>query len=104
MYNYNLAGEPFGKRILVKPDPAEIKTKGGIWIPETAQERPSKGTVIQVGYDTELDKPLRILPGQEVLYGKYSGMEITFEDSLFILMFESDIIYAWPAGMEVEEN
>lgn len=102
MYNYNLSGDPLGLRVLVKPDAAEVKSKGGIWIPNSAQERPSKGTVIQVGYDREKDKPLSVLPGQEVLFGKYSGQEITFEDELFILMFESDLIYAWPVGMEVD--
>jgi chaperonin GroES len=103
MPNYNLSGKPTGKRVLVFPDPAESVTKGGIIIPETAKEVPLKGRVIQVGPEV-----VECKGGDEVLYGKYSGTNITFaamsEDKEVevpaILMLESDLIYVWPCEIK----
>lgn len=100
MENYALEGKPHGKRILVRPDAAERQTKGGIWIPDMAQEKPSKGTIVQVGYDDENEKELTLLPGQQVLFGKYSGHVITFDSEEYLLMFDHDVIYAWPTTVE----
>lgn len=92
----HLTGQPFGKRILVFPDNAERVSRGGIIIPDSAQEKPSAGTIVQVGYDNEKKEPLNVQVGQRCLYGKYSGMEIEFEEGTVLLMYESDLVYVWP--------
>jgi len=77
-------------RVVVEPAAAEEKTASGIIIPDTAKEKPQKGTVVAVGTGKP-DEPLTVKNGDTVLYGKYSGTEITIEGNEYLLMRESDI-------------
>jgi chaperonin GroES len=88
---------PLADRVLVKPmDLKEVK-KGGIIIPDTAKEKPMEGEVIAVGKgrinETTGERiPLEIKKGDKVLYGKYSGTEITIADVEYLILRESDIL------------
>ncbi len=82
--------KPLADRVLVEPASAEVKTAGGIIIPDTAKEKPQKGTVIAVGPGTT-DEKMTVKIGDTVLYGKYSGTEISFEGKNYLIMKESDI-------------
>ena len=82
--------KPIGDRVVVEAAPAETKTASGIYIPETAQEKPQKGTVVAVG-NGKVDEPLTVKVGDQVLYGKYAGTEITYEGKEYLIMRESDI-------------
>ena len=82
--------QPLEDRVLVKPADAEEKTSSGIIIPDTAKEKPQKGTVVAVGKGKK-DEPLTVKNGDHVLYGKYSGTEITIEGEEYLIMRESDI-------------
>ncbi len=82
--------KPLADRVLVKPAEAETTTKGGIIIPDTAKEKPQKGTIIAVG-NGKKDEPLTVKVGDTVLYGKYAGTEISVEGEDFLIMRESDI-------------
>jgi chaperonin GroES len=82
--------QPLEDRVLVHPDSAEEKTSGGIIIPDTAKEKPQKGKVVAVGKGKK-DEPMTVKVGDEVLYGKYSGTEITVDGKDYIIMRESDI-------------
>jgi chaperonin GroES len=82
--------KPLADRVLVEAAPAEEKTAGGIIIPDTAKEKPQKGKVIAVGSGKK-DEPLTVKVGDNVLYGKYSGTEITIEGKEYLIMRESDI-------------
>ena len=83
--------KPLADRVLVEPAAAEQKTAGGIIIPDTAKEKPQKGTVIAIG-NGKKDEPLTVKVGDQVLYGKYSGTEITVEGKDYLIMRESDIL------------
>ena len=87
----NLSIKPLADRVIVKPAAAEEKTKGGIIIPDTAKEKPQKGTVVAAGPGKK-DEPVTVKVGDNVLYGKYSGTEITFENEDYLIMRESDIL------------
>jgi chaperonin GroES len=82
--------KPLADRVLVEPAEAEEKTSGGIIIPDTAKEKPQKGTVVAVGSGKK-DEPLTVKEGDKVLYGKYAGTEINIEDKEYLIMRESDI-------------
>jgi chaperonin GroES len=82
--------KPLADRVLVEAAAAEEKTAGGIIIPDTAKEKPQKGKVIAVG-NGKKDEPLTVKVGDTVLYGKYSGTEITIEGKEYLIMRESDI-------------
>ncbi len=82
---------PLHDRVIVKAAAAETKTAGGIIIPDTAQEKPQKGTVIAAGPGKK-DEPTTVKVGDVVLYGKYAGTEITIEGEEFLIMRESDIL------------
>ncbi len=86
----NISIKPLADRVLVEPAPAEEKTSGGIIIPDTAKEKPQKGTVVAVGPGTK-DEPLQVKEGNSVLYGKYSGTEINIDGNDYLIMRESDI-------------
>jgi len=86
-----LSIKPLADRVIVKPAAAEEKTKGGIIIPDTAKEKPQKGTVVAAGPGKK-DEPVTVKIGDDVLYGKYSGTEITFEGEDYLIMRESDIL------------
>ena len=83
-------GTPTKDRVLVEPAPAEEKTAGGIIIPDTAKEKPQKGKVIAVGKGKK-DEPMTVKVGDTVLYGKYSGTEVTLEGKTYLIMREDDI-------------
>ena len=89
--------QPMGDRLVVKPMQSEEKTKSGIYLPDTAKEKPQEGKVIAVGPGrmTE-DGKTRIIPdvevGDIVLYTKYGGSEIKIDGEEFIIMRESDIL------------
>ncbi len=82
--------KPLADRVLVQPAPAEEKTSGGIIIPDTAKEKPQKGTVVAVGEGTK-DNPVTLKVGDNVLYGKYAGTELSFDGEEYLIMRESDI-------------
>lgn len=82
--------KPLADRVLVEPAAAETKTAGGIIIPDTAKEKPQKGTVVAIGPGKK-DEPLTVTLGDQILYGKYGGTEITIEGKDYLMMRESDI-------------
>jgi chaperonin GroES len=82
--------KPLADRVLVEPAAAEEKTASGLYIPDTAKEKPQKGTVIAVGTGKK-DEPLTVKVGDQVLYGKYAGTELAVEGNDYLIMRESDI-------------
>lgn len=82
-------------RVLIKPMEAEEKTASGIIIPDTAKEKPMKGEIVALGDGKQTDDgklvPLTVKVGDKVLYGKYSGTEITIEGDEYLIMRESDV-------------
>ena len=82
--------KPLADRVIVEPALAEEKTAGGIIIPDTANEKPQKGKVIATGKGTK-DEPITVKVGDEVLYGKYAGTEVSLSGADYIIMRESDI-------------
>jgi chaperonin GroES len=79
-------------RVLVEPAPAEEKTSGGIYIPDTAKEKPQQGTVVATSdIDEDGNKP-SVKVGDTVLYGKYSGTELAVDGKDLLMMRESDIL------------
>ena len=89
--------QPLGDRVVVKPLEAESKTKGGIVLPDTAKEKPQEGQVVAVGKGKTLDngsvQAVEVKVGDKVLYGKYSGNEITTKDGEeLLIMREEDIL------------
>jgi len=83
--------KPLADRVLVEPAPAEEKTAAGIIIPDTAKEKPQKGIVVAVGPGKK-DEPMTVSVGDNVLYGKYAGTEITIDGNNYLIMRESDIV------------
>ena len=88
--------QPMGDRLVVKPIQSEEKTKSGIYLPDTAKEKPQEGKVIAVGPGRMNDEGKRIAPdvevGDIVIYTKYGGSEIKIEGEEFIIMREGDIL------------
>ncbi|MET0242953.1 MAG: co-chaperone GroES [Flavitalea sp.] len=82
---------PLHDRVIVKPAKAEEKSAGGIIIPDTAKEKPQRGTVVAAGPGKK-DEPVTVKVGDTVLYGKYSGTEIQIEGDDLLIMRESDIL------------
>lgn len=83
--------KPLADRVLVEPMAAETKTASGIYIPDTAKEKPQRGKVVAVGPGTK-DEPMTVSVGDTVLYGKYSGTELKFDGTDYLMMRESDIL------------
>ena len=83
--------KPLADRVLVLPAPAEEKTVGGIIIPDSAKEKPLKGTVVDVGNGTK-DEEMVVKPNDMVLYGKYAGTEIELDGEKYLIMRQSDIL------------
>lgn len=83
--------KPINDRVVVKAAEAEEKTTGGIIIPDTAKEKPQRGTVIAVGPGKK-DHAMTVKKGDTVLYGKYAGQEISFEGQDYLIMREDDIL------------
>ena len=83
--------KPLADRVLIEPKEAETKTASGIYIPDTAKEKPQQGKVIAVGPGKK-DEPMEVKVGDVVLYGKYAGTEVTFEDKKYLIVKQSDIL------------
>jgi chaperonin GroES len=87
--------KPLHDRIVVKPAEPEEVTKGGIILPDTAKEKPMQGEVIAVGKGKLTDDgkqvPMELKAGDKILYGKYSGTEVTFDGQEYLIMRESDV-------------
>lgn len=88
--------KPLADRVLVKPLEAQEKKKGGIIIPDTAKEKPQQGEVVEVGPGRVTDDgktiAMEVKKGDKVLYGKYSGTEVTIEDVEYLILREPDIL------------
>ena len=82
---------PLADRVIIKQAAAETTTASGIIIPDTAQEKPQKGSVIAVGKGTK-ENPITVKVGDIVLYGKYSGTELQHDGMDYLIMKESDIL------------
>lgn len=83
--------QPLADRVLVQPAAAEEKTIGGIIIPDSAKEKPLRGTVLAVGNGTK-DEPMILKQGDQVLYGKYSGTELEFEGEKYLIIKQQDVL------------
>jgi chaperonin GroES len=82
---------PLEDRVLIKPMEAEDKTASGIIIPDSAKEKPQRGTVVAVGPGTK-DVKMEVKIGDSVLYGKYSGTELSYDGKDYLMMKQSDIL------------
>lgn len=87
--------KPLSDRVLIQPEAAEEKTASGLFIPDTAKEKPQRGTVVAVGpgkveNGNKID--MSVSEGDTVLYGKYAGTEIRLNDVDYMIMRESDIL------------
>ena len=83
--------KPLADRVLIEPQEAETKTASGIYIPDSAQEKPMQGKVVAVGSGTKkIEMELKV--GDTVLYGKYSGSEITIDNNDYVIMKQSDVL------------
>ena len=91
-----LSLKPLADRVVVEPAPAEDKSAGGIILPDTAQDKPQQGTVVAAGPGTVSDAgsliEMTVKEGDIVLYGKYSGSEVAFDGTDYVIMRESDIL------------
>jgi chaperonin GroES len=87
--------KPLSDRVVVKPAEAEEKTKGGIILPDTAKEKPQQGEIVAVGPGKVSDAgsiiKMEVKVGDQILYGKYSGTEVTVDSKEYLIMRESDI-------------
>ncbi len=82
---------PLADRVLVEPKEAETKTASGIYIPDTAKEKPQEGKVIAAGSGKK-DEPMEVKVGDKVIYGKYAGTEVTVEGKKYLIVKQSDIL------------
>jgi chaperonin GroES len=83
--------KPLSDRVIIEPAPAESKTISGIIIPDTAKEKPQRGMVVAVGKGKK-NEPMTVKVGDEVLYGKYSGSDLKWDNKDYLIMRESDIL------------
>jgi len=83
--------KPINDRVVVKPAPAEEKTKGGIIIPDTAKEKPQRGEIVAVGPGKD-GNLMTVQVGDIVLYGKYAGQELNYNGEDYLIMREDDIL------------
>jgi chaperonin GroES len=88
--------KPVGDRVIVQRLGSAEKTKGGLYLPDTAQEKPQEGKVIAVGSGRTLKNgktiPLTVKPGEKIIFGKYSGSEIKVDDKEYVFLSEDDIL------------
>ncbi|MCX6167561.1 MAG: co-chaperone GroES [Sphingobacteriales bacterium] len=92
-----LSFKPLADRVVVEAAPAETMTASGIYIPETAQEKPQQGVVVSAGPGKYADLtgnliPLSVKVGDQVLYSKYAGTEVTIDGKEYLVMREADIL------------
>ena len=83
--------KPLADRVLVEPKEAETKTESGLFIPDTAKEKPQQGVVVAAGPGKK-DEPMEVKVGDVVLYGKYAGTEVTLDDKKYLIVKQSDIL------------
>ena len=83
--------KPLADRVLIEPKEAETRTAAGLYIPDNAKEKPQQGKVIAVGPGKK-DEPMEVKKGDEVLYGKYAGTEVSVEDKKYLIVKQSDIL------------
>ncbi|MBE6209106.1 MAG: co-chaperone GroES [Rikenellaceae bacterium] len=83
--------KPLSDRVLIEPNPAEEKTAGGLFIPDTAKEKPLAGKVVAVGPGTS-EVTMEVKVGDQVLYGKYAGTEINVDGKDYLIMRQNDIL------------
>ncbi|MBO4465972.1 MAG: co-chaperone GroES [Bacteroidales bacterium] len=83
--------KPLADRVVIEPKEAETKTASGIYIPDTAKEKPQQGLVVAAGPGKK-DEPMEVKVGDVVLYGKYSGTEVTVDDKKYLIVKQSDIL------------
>ncbi len=83
--------QPLSDRVIVQPNAAETKTASGIIIPDSAKEKPQQGTVVAVGKGKK-DHEMTVKVGDTVLYGKYSGSELKYQGTDYLIMREDDIL------------
>ena len=83
--------KPLADRVVIEPKEAETKTASGIYIPDTAKEKPQQGTVVAAGPGKK-DEPMEVKVGDVVLYGKYAGTEVTVDDVKYLIVKQSDIL------------
>ena len=88
--------KPIGDRVIVQRLGSAEKSKGGLYLPDTAQEKPQEGKVIAVGTGKTLKNgkviPLAVKPGDRIIFGKYSGSEIKVDDKEYVFLSEDDIL------------
>ncbi len=85
-----LSIKPLADRVVIKPLEAETKTASGLYIPDSAKEKPQQGKVVAVGKGTK-DDPITVKIGDTVLYGKFAGTELILDGNDYLIMRESDI-------------
>ncbi|NMC39569.1 MAG: co-chaperone GroES [Bacteroidales bacterium] len=90
--NVQVKGKILAGKVLVKPHEAETKTASGIIIPDSAKEKPRQGTVVLIGAPKK-DEEMEVKKGDVVLYGKYSGQELTIDGEEYLLLSQSDILF-----------
>ena len=83
--------KPLAYRVVVQPKEAETKTASGLFIPDTAKEKPQRGKVVAVGSGKK-DEPMELKEGDIVLYGKYAGTEINVDGTDYLIMRQSDVL------------
>lgn len=85
---------PLADRVVVKPLEEAEQMRGGLYIPDTAKEKPQQGTVVAVGrrFEKETRVPMDVKVGDKILYGKYSGTEVTIEGEALLILRESDVL------------
>lgn len=92
----DLKVKPLADRVLVKPLEEAEQMRGGLYIPDTAKEKPQQGEIVAVGDGKVTDDGKRVemelKVGDRVLYGKYSGTEVTFEDVQYLILREADVL------------
>ena len=82
---------PLADRVVIEPKAAETKTASGLYIPDTAKEKPQQGTVVAAGPGKK-DEPMEVKVGDVVIYGKYAGTEVSVEGKDYLIMKQSDIL------------
>lgn len=82
---------PLADRVVIEPKEAETKTASGLFIPDTAKEKPQQGKVVAAGPGKK-DEPMEVKVGDEVLFGKYAGTEVSVDDVKYLIVKQSDIL------------
>ena len=86
---------PLADRVVVKPLEESEQMRGGLYIPDTAKEKPQQGEIVAVGpgrYEKDKRVPMDVKVGDKVLYGKYSGTEVTIDGEQYLILRESDVL------------